>query len=529
MPAFHPNRRTFLKGLGGSAVAAALTTPLLSACGGGSSSSTSSTSPTSSTSNSAGAAPVRGGKATVAIQDTPVNMDPADGQLYASLQVYQNIFSELISVDSKFNFKPNLATDWQQEDAKTWTFNLVDNAVFQNGEPFTAKDVAFTINRMKTHALGAYLGFFDKVKAVGDHKLQIQLSRPYGPMEATMASLVDIVNEKAIKSRDPKQSPIGTGPYKMADWVKGSHVTLSRWDKYFKSDRPYLDEVTFQSVGDDTVRLTGLQTGQFDWIQTVPPQQLSSLAGNASINHTNAAAYFPYILLLNTTAPPFNDIKVRQALSWAVDRSEIVKLAFFGGAVEATEAVSQPNPFYSGVNPYGGAPNIDKAKSVLSQASTSVRDVEVIVAQEDQSFVAIAQVLQSQMAKIGLNLSIKTMASAESFGRLASKKYGLGITYFSASLDPALTYYLLGQSASGFNLSGYKSARLDAALAKFTFQADQTVRKHVYPEMVQAFAEEAPFLFVANRQQQYWSKPGLNGVEVLPSLEIRAEDLWKQS
>lgn len=523
MSAFETDRRTLLKGVGGSAVAAALATPLLSACGGGSSSSN----PASSSSVSA--APVKGGKATVAIQDSPVNMDPADGQLYASLQVYQNIFSELISVDSEFNFKPNLATDWTQDDEKTWTFNLVDNAVFHNGEPLTAKDVAFTIDRMKTHALGAYLGFFNKVTAVGDHKVRIQLSKPYGPMEATMASLVDIVNEKAVKSADPKQSPIGTGPYKMTDWVKGSHVTLSRWDKYFKSDRPYLDEVTFQSVGDDTVRLTGLQTGQFDWIQTVPPQQIPSLTSNASINHTNASAYFPYLILLNTTAPPFNDIKVRQALSWAIDRSEIVKLAFFGAAVEATEAVSKPNPFYSGVNPYEGGPNLDKAKSLLSEASTSVRDAELIVAQEDQSFVAIAQVLQSQLKKIGLNLNIKTMASAESFGRLANKQYGMGITYFSASLDPALTYYLLGYSSSGFNLSGYKSSRLDAALAKFTFQADQKVRKQVYPEMVQAFAEEASFLFIANRQQQYWSKPGLNGVEVLPSLEIRAEDLWKQS
>ena len=522
MSAFETNRRTFLRGLGGSAAAAALSAPLLSACGGGSS---------PSTASSAGATgtPVRGGKATLAIQDTPVNMDPADGQLYASLQVYQNVFSELIAVDSDFKFQPNLATDWKQDDEKTWTFNLVDNAVFQNGEPLTAKDVAYTINRMKTHALGAYLGFFDKVRAVGDHQVRIQLSRPYGPMEATMASLVDIVNEKAINSGDPKQNPVGTGPYKMTDWVKGSHVTLTRWEKYFKSDKPYLDEVTFQSVGDDTVRLTGLQTGQFDWIQTVPPQQLSSLAGNSSINHTPAGAYFPYILLLNTTAPPFNDLKVRQAVSWAVDRSEIVKLAFFGGAVEATEAVSEPNPFYSGATPYEGGPDLDKAQALLREASTSVRDAEIVVAQEDQSFVAIAQVLQSQMKKIGLNLTIKTVSSAESFGRMGNKQYGMGVTYFSASLDPALTYYLLGFSESGFNLSGYKNQRLDAALAKFTFQADQEVRKQVYPDMVRAFAEEAPFLFLANRQQQYWSKPGLNGVQVLPSLEIRAEDLWKQA
>ncbi|MCU1681082.1 MAG: ABC-type dipeptide transport system, periplasmic component [Amycolatopsis sp.] len=514
-------RRTFLKGLGATA-AAALAMPILNACSGGTSTSV-------SPAAAAGGKPVKGGKAILAIQDNPVNLDPADGQLYSSLQVYQNIFSELLTVDSDFTFKSNLASSWQQEDEKTWIFHLVDNAVFQNGEPFTAQDVAYTVQRMKPKALGPYLSFFNSVEVVDPHTCRIHLAKPYGPMEATMASLVDITNEKAISSGDPKQTAIGTGPYKLTEWVKGSHVTLSRWDKYFKSDRPYLDEVTFQSVGDDTVRLTGLQTGQFDWIQAVPAQQSGGLQGSGSMKHSAKGAYFPYLMLLNTTAPPFNDIRVRQAVNWAIDRSEIVKLAFFGTAVEATEAVSAPNPFYSGQNPYQGGPDLDKAKSLLSQAGVKNVDVTVLVEQEAPAYTAIAQVLQSQLAKIGINLHIDTASSAQYFGRMATQKYGIAMTYFSASLDPALTYYLLGYSTSGFNLAGYKSPRLDSELAKFTFESDQKVRKQVYPGLVSAFAEESPFIFLANQQQQYWTNSSTFGAEVLPSLEIRAEDMWKSA
>jgi peptide/nickel transport system substrate-binding protein len=515
-----PSRRTFLKGLGATA-AAALAVPVLDACSGGTSTSV------SATGGATGGKPVRGGKATLAIEDNPVNLDPADGQLYSSLQVYQNIFSELIQVDSNFNFKPNLAASWQQEDEKTWIFHLVDNAVFHNGEPFTANDIAYTVQRMKPKALGPYLQFFDNVEVVDPHTCRIHLAKPYGPMEATIASLVDITNEKAIKSGDPKQTAVGTGPYRLTDWVKGSHVTLSRWDKYFKSDRAYLDEVTFQSVGDDTVRLTGLQTGQFDWIQAVPPQQSASLQGSANLRHTGKGAYFPYLILLNTTAPPFNDIRVRQAVNWAIDRSEVVKLAFFGTAAEATEAVCAPNPFFSGVNPYQGGPNLDKAKSLMSQAGVHNVDVSILVQQEVPAYTAIAQVLQSQLAKIGINLHLQTASSAEYFGQMASQKYGIATTYFSASLDPALTYYLLGYSTSGFNLAAYKSARLDSELNKFTFEADQKVRRQVYSGLVQAFAEESPFIFLANQQQQYWTNTSTSGAEVLPSLEVRVEDLWK--
>jgi peptide/nickel transport system substrate-binding protein len=512
-------RRAFLKGLGATA-AAALAVPILDACSGGTSTSVSS-------SGAGGGKPVKGGSATLAIEDNPVNMDPADGQLYASLQVYQNIFSELLEVDTNFNFKPNLAASWQQEDEKTWIFHLVDNAVFQNGEPFTANDVAYTVQRMKPKALGPYLSFFDNVEIVDPHTCRIHLAKPYGPMEATMASLVDITNEKAISSGDPKQTAIGTGPYKLTEWVKGSHVTLSRWDKYFRSDRPYLDQVTFQSVADDTVRLTGLQTGQFDWIQAVPPQQSAGLQSSGALRHTGKGAYFPYLVLLNTTAPPFNDIRVRQAVNWAIDRSEIVKLAFFGTAAEATEAVCAPNPFFSGQNPYQGGPDLDKAQSLLSQAHVGNVDVTILVEQEAPVYTSIAQVLQSQLAKIGINLHIQTASSAQYFGLMATQKYGIAVTYFSASLDPALTYYLLGYSTSGFNLSAYKSARLDSELAKFTFEADQNTRKQVYPGLVTAFAEESPFIFLANQQQQYWTNSATFGAEVLPSLEIRAEDMWK--
>jgi peptide/nickel transport system substrate-binding protein len=518
MAAFSPDRRTFLRGVGVT-MAAAASAPLLAACGSG------------SAKPAAGASgkPVRGGKAVLAIEDNPVDLDPADGQLYSSLQVYQNIFSELLEVDADYSFKPNLASSWTQEDASTWKFSLVDNAYFQNGEPVTATDVAYTINRMKTKSLGIYLQFFDKVDVLDTHTCRIHLAKPYGPMEATMASLVDITNQKAIESTNPKNNPIGCGPYKLAQWVKGSHVTLERWDKYFKAGRPYLDQVTFQSVGDDTVRLTGLQTGQFDWIQAVPPQQVDSLMKSSSIDHTSAGPFLPYLILLNATAPPFNDVRVRQAVSWAVDRSEIVKLAFFGSAVEATEAISPPNPFYSGVNPYQGGPDLDKAKALMRQAGVSNLNVSFIVEQEVPEYATMGQILQSQLAKIGINLHLQTVSSAEYFGILVGKKYGMAATYFSASLDPALAYYLLGYSTSAFNLSGLKNSQLDSLLNKFTFEADQSVRRKVYPELVNAFAEQAPFIFLANQQQRYWTTPALHGAEPLPSLEIRAEDLWKSA
>jgi peptide/nickel transport system substrate-binding protein len=522
MPAYSPNRRTFLKGMGATIASATVGCSLLTACSGNTTQST-------STSGKASGNPVRGGSGNLAIQDTPVNMDPAQFELYASGQVYQNIFSTLIEVDAHYNYHPNLATTWSQVSDTIWEFELVDNAVFQNGEPVTANDVAYTIQRTKKGAIGPYFQYFDKTEIINPHKFRIHLAKPFGPLEATISYLLSMTNEKAIKAHNPVTTPIGCGPYQMKQWVHNSHVTLERWDKYFKKDRPYLDEVTFTSVGDDTVRLSGLQTGQFQWIQAVPPQQVKSLLNSTSINHTPALPVFPYILFLNCSKPPFSDRRVRQAVAWAVDRSEIVKLAFFGTAVEATEPVASVNPFYSGVNPYKGGPNLDKARSLMRQAGVSNENVMFLAQSEVPLYAAIGQILKSQLAPIGLNLNIHTLSAAEWFGEFSALKYGLGVTYESTTLDPANSYYLDVYSKSPFNWTGCKIPAIDSALEKFTFQADQKVRKQVYPDLVNTIATEAPEIFLAIQNQQYWTVPSLHGAMPLPSLEVRAEDLWRST
>lgn len=519
MPAY--NRRTFLRGVGATIASATVGGGLLAACSGN----------TTQSSSAAGSSlkPVRGGSANLAIQDTPVNMDPAQAELYSSMQVYQNIFSELIKVDANYKYQPNLATHWSQESDTAWLFEIADNAVFQNGEPVTANDVAFTIQRIKSQALGPYFQFFDKTEIINPHKFRIHLAKPFGPLEATIAYLLDITNEKAIKSHNPKTTPIGCGPYKLKEWVHNSHVTLERYDKYFKQDRPYLDEVKFTSVGDDTVRLSGLQTGQFQWVQGVPPQQVKTLMSAGTIDHTPATPVFPYILFLNCSRPPFNDRRVRQAVSWTVDRAEIVKLAFFGTAVEATEPIAKQNPFYSGVNPYAGGPDLDKARSLMRQAGVSNVDVVYLAQTEVPLQTAIGQVLKSQLARIGINLTIHTLSAAEWFGEFSALKYGLGVTYESTSVDPANSYYLDVYSKSSFNWTGCKIPAIDAALQKFTFQSDQKLRRQYYPELVHTVAVEAPEIFLAVQDQQYWMAPSVHGSTPLPSLEIRAEDMWRST
>ena len=272
--------------------------------------------------------PKRGGILKVATVDKPVNMDPGFAQLYSSLQVYQNVYNKLVYVDESGQFVPGLAKSWKQDGEKAWVFDLVDNATFHNGEPFTAKDVAFTFNRLldakNKLPMRVFFSPVEGVEAVGAYQVRVSLSRPFGPLLAMLSQATEIVNEKALAEKDPKLFPIGTGPYRFVEWVKDDHITLERWDKYFRPGRPYLDRIIFHAPADDTVRLTGLQTGRFNWIQTVPPQRIAELERlPREMKSSPGRPYFPFYLMLNSSRPPLHDKRLRQAIAWTIDRSEI--------------------------------------------------------------------------------------------------------------------------------------------------------------------------------------------------------------
>jgi peptide/nickel transport system substrate-binding protein len=518
------DRRTFVKGAGALGLMGATggLGSFLAGCGGGDDEA-------AATTAAEAAEAVRGGRAILATVDKPVNMDPADAQLYSSMQVYQNIFHKLVNVDADFKFVPGLASEWTQDDDKTWTLKLVENAVFHNGEPFTAKDVKFSFDRLPKHANGIFVQAWKETEVVDDHTVRFHLSQPYGAVVATLAAIGDMVNEKAVTSADPKLKPVGTGPYRMTEWVQDDHVTLERWDQFFKPDKPYLDEVVFRAIGDDTVRLTGLQTGELDWIQRVPAQRIEELEGSSDLVSSAAKPYLPDMVMFNCSKPPFNDPRVRQAVAWLIDRDEIVELVWFGSAVAATEAVSDASPWYSGQNPYEGGPDPDRAKSLLKQAGQENLRITFAGQPQVATQVRTGEVLRSQLAKGGIEMRIQNYEPAQWFEQLATKKYDLTSTYWSATLDPAHLYFPIGFSKSPWNFPSNQSKKIDAALEKFAFTTDQAIREAAYPDVVQAVAEEAPIIFLTNESQRYWTKPTLHGAAPLPSIEIRAEDLWRES
>jgi len=473
-------------------------------------------------------APKKGGTLRVATVDKPVNMDPGYAQLYSSLQVYQNVFNKLVYVDDKGEFIPGLAKSWKMENEKTWLFDLVDNAVFHNGEAMTSADVVFTFNRLMDAKNKLPMRVFftpvDGVEAVGKHQVRFHMSKPFGSFLAMLSQATEIVNEKALKEKDPKLFPIGTGPYRFVEWVKDDHITLERWDKYWKPGRPYLDKIVFYAPADDTVRLTGLQTGRYDWIQTVPPQRIPELEKTRGIKASAGKPYFPFFFMLNASRPPLSDKRLRQAIAWALDRDEIVKLVYFGSHTVTAEP-TPAGPWATGVNALKG-PDLGKAKQLLADAGASNLKLTYMVKSQVPVLVKTGEILREQLRKIGIELEVQPLESGQYFEGLVGKKFDIAGAWWSVTVDPDMFYYPMQHSSSGWNFTGFKSEEADKRLDQFRFTASPAARRKMYPELVKWFQEEGSLLIFSNEIQKYWTTPKVNGSVPLGSLELRFEDTW---
>ena len=475
--------------------------------------------------------PKRGGVLRVATVDKPVNMDPGFAQLYSSLQVYQNVYNKLVYVDEAGQFIPGLAKSWKQENEKSWLFDLVDNAVFHNDEPMTSKDVVFTFTRLLDSKNKLPMRVFftpvEAVEAVGPYQVRFHLNRPFGPLLATLAQSTEIVNEKALQAKDPKLFPIGTGPYRFVEWVKDDHVTLERWNKYFRPGRPYLDRIIFHAPADDTVRLTGLQTGRFNWIQTVPPQRIPELERARDLKSSPGRPYFPFFFMLNASRPPLGDRRIRQAIAWALDRSEIVKLVYFGSHVVTAEPTPEPSPWGTGVNAHKGGPDLARAKQLLSDAGAATGlTLTYLVKSQVPVLVKTGEILREQLKKVGITLEVRPLESGQYFEELVGKKFDVAAAWWSVTVDPDLFYYPLQHSASPWNFCGFKSEEADRRIDAFRAAPSLATRKKMYPEMVRWFQEEGSLIVFSNEIQRYWMKPNVQGSVPLSSLELRFEDTW---
>jgi len=332
-----------------------------------------------------------------------------NGSIYAIMQ----IFDQLVEVSTKPTPVAGLAESWERsQDGLEWTFSLRD-AEFSNGMPVTAEDVKFTVERFgnpKVNAFYAALGASVRDAKVMDRKtVRVRLDRVDGAFLDNMSMFVSSVVPKRVVERVGEEkfaeAPIGSGPFMVANFVRGQRLELERNPNHWRPDRPYLDGVVLEFVPNSNTRVLRVRSGEADVAAEIPYNQVESLDGSGDLSVESAEVFKWDAIWFNTKEKPLDDRRVRQALNYATPKEGILESVLFGEADVANSIIARVKYWDEGVPVYPY--DLDRARQLLRQSSAPDGfTLPLVIASGDPVERQTAEIVKEEWSKIGVDVQI---------------------------------------------------------------------------------------------------------------------------
>ena len=464
--------------------------------------------------------PKHGGTMIWAIQGTPRHLNPSVQSGIATGEPGAQLFAAPLRYDENWTPQPYLAESWEvSEDGLTVTLNLVKDAKFHDGVPITSKDVAFSIETVKAnHPFKTMFAPVASVDTSDPHVAVLKLSQPHPALMLAMSSqLLPIIPEHVYgDGQDPKTHPrnsedvVGSGPFKLVEFKRDQHIILERNENFFIKDRPYLDRIVMRIIKDGSARAIALENGEVHLSAFEQnPRDIARLQKNPDITATanGYGAIGPIAwLAFNTKREPISDVRVRQAIAYAVDRNFIVKAIFLGTSQPALTGIHPDSPFYD-PSVEGYDLDIDKANNILDEAgyargSDGMR-FKLTVDFGWPSIKAPAEYLKPQLKKIGIDLSVRASADFPTWAkRISNHDFDMTWDVVFNWGDPVIGVhrtYLSNNIKTGViwsNTQQYENKEVDEILEMAGKERDSAKRKALYAKFQHIVAQELPV---------YWS------------------------
>ena len=465
----------------------------LSACGGDKKTETSSTANTSSEGT-----PTSGGSVVVGMTQDLVSLDPHQITDAGTRSVVFNMYEGLVKPTSTGDLEPAVASDYKiSEDATSYTFTLRDGVTFHDGSAVTAQDVKYSIERYAEIQGGssAFSNLLDKVEVNEDNTVTIYLKEGYSEFLADLT--LAIIPES---NADPEGNPIGTGPFKFVSYTPGQKLELAKNETYWKSGEPYLDGAQFKFIADMDTAFTELQAGTIDvlnYLTTSQVQTLTQMQGD-KFTIVEGNMNLVHAMFLNNQYEPLQDVKVRQALCYAVNRQEINDFLFNGkshliGSHMIPSLATWYEPGTENMYEY----DVEKAKSLLSEAGYADGfPLEITVPSSYSQHVDTAQIIVDQLSKVGITATIKKIEWSSWLEDVyQNRNYQATVIGFDGTLAPNDWLKKYGTDASN-NIANYSNEEYDATLAEALAAVDTTKKAELYKKLQTNLAENAASVYI---------------------------------
>ncbi len=480
----------------------------------------------------------------------PKSLDPAAVTAVNDFRILVNLYEGLVRYKpGTLEVEPQLATGWEvSEDGTEYTFTLREGVTFHDGTPFNAEAVKFNFDRMLNedhpfHNTGPFpLAFFfgsvASTEAVDELTVKFTLSEPYAPFLSNLAYPTGLlVSPAAVEAggADFGRSPVGTGPFKFAEWRSNEAVVIEKNPDYW-GEMAGTETVVFRPITDANTRVAEMLAGGIDMMVEVPPNSLSQFQGDAYKVIEQAGPHV-WFLILNAKEGPFADKLVRQAANYAINKEALVNDVLEGTA----EVAAGPTPpafawaYNDALDPYPYDP--EKAKELLAEAGAEGAELTFYVTEGGSGMldpIPMGTAIQADLEAVGFDVSIETYEWNTFLGEVNPGLEGKADMAEMAWMtnDPDTLPYLALRTdawpeAGGFNSGYYSNPEVDDLLEQARVSTDQAERAELYKQMQEIVQDDAPWVFVANWKQNAVTSDRVENFSLEPSFLLMLSDVVK--
>jgi len=473
--------------------------------------------------------PTYGGTLSISLAAEPTGLDPTTNPSAAIKRVvHYNLLESLLKVDRNGKIVPMLAKSHKiSKDGKEYSFILHKGVKFHDGKPCTAEDVKYSLERILDPKTAApyrmYYENIESIQVVDPVTVVFRLKKADSMFLFNMARGDAVVVPRHAADR-LKSIPIGTGPFKLVEWKRGDSVIMAKNDEYYIKGRPYLDKVIFKFIPDPGSQLAALKAGDIDVIAyDMAPENVAALEKDNRFKVLKGNTTADVIMALNHSRVPFNNPKVRQAITLAIDRDAVIQGSVYGYGTPIGSHMDPTNPYYvdlSGLYRH----NPEQAKRLLAEAGYASGFSAVLKLPEPYAYARRSgEVIADQLSKVNIKLIIEVIQMGQWVDRVfKNADYDLTIIGHAEPFDIEIygrpNYYF-----------GYKNPGAQELLKKAEGEMNEQARKKIYADLQKLLADDFVnvFLFVnpalpaMKREVQNWWKD-------YPTIAVDATEVWLQ-
>ncbi len=455
------------------------------------------------------------------------HLDPSEVVSGDQYMVKYHIYNRLYTFNEKMEpLRDLVVKDSVSKDGTTWTFDLRPNVKFHDGSACDAEAVKYTVERMMK-GTGNQKALFSMIK-------EVQVKSPTRVVMVTNglfpalrnnlahpdAAIVPPAADQKLGKNFGKQ-PVGAGPYKFVEWLSGDHLTVVRNEQYYGA-KPYFEKIEFKFVPDATTRVLMIDAGQADVALRLPPSDIPKLKANKKVQISQVMGRNIYFALNNVKAP-FTDIRVRQAVNYAVDKQAICDKVLFGAAAPSSSLVEAVN-YTINAGFYAYDPN--KAKALLKEANAVGAKVVLMTPVNRYMLDSeVAQAVAGYLREAGLDVEVKAVGDFPSFTDMVRRgefsMHMLGWGGSTGDPDNAFRIQLHSNNAGKiWNGGSYKNPKVDQLIEAGAKEFDLKKRAKIYADVQKVVWEDAPWLFLHRLSIFNASKSEIQGIVLLPGTEM---------